>query len=95
MRSLRYWLNDVVDVVDRVRNASVLSYALVSEVDLTVCVNCNVLEESVAADSLVDIWLRNRVKVDNLSVATTLVVEYTLVIPTVLVVTDEETLRVS
>ena len=95
MRSLRNWLNDVVDVVDRVRYTSVLSYALVSEVDLTVLVYSYVLKESVAADSLVDIWLRNWVKVDNLSVATTLVVEYTLVIPTVLVVTDEETLRVS
>ena len=82
-------------MVDRVRYTSVLCYALVSEVDLVVLINCNVLEESVAADSLVDIWLRNWVEVDNLSVSTTFVVEYTLVIPTVLVVTDEQTLRVS
>ena len=82
-------------MVDRVRNTCVLSHALVSEVDLAVCVYCNVLEESVAADSLVDVWLRNRVEVDDLGVASTLIVEYALVIPTVLVVTDEETLRVS
>ena len=82
-------------MVDRVRYASVLSYGLVSEVDLALSIYSYVLEESVAADSLVDIWLRNWVEVDNLCVAATLVVEYALVVPTVLVVTDEETLRVS
>ena len=95
MWALRNRLNDVVDVVDRVRYTCVLSYALVSEVDLAVLVNSYVLEESVATDCLVDIWLRYWVEVDNLCVAATLVVEYALVIPTVLVVTDEETLRVS
>ena len=79
-------------MVDWVRNTSVLSYALISEVNLTILVNCYVLEESVTCDSAIDVWLRLLVKVDNLSIATTLIVEDTLVIPSVLVITDELTL---
>ena len=76
-------------MVDWVRNTSVLGYALISEVNLTILVNCYVLEESVTCDSAIDVWLRLLVKVDNLGIATTLVVEDTLVIPSVLVITDE------
>ena len=81
-------------MVDRVRYTSILGNALVSEVDLAVSIYCYVLEESVTCDSSVDIWFRLFVEVDNLSVATTFEVEDTVVIPAVLVVTDEETLRI-
>ena len=65
MRSLRNWLNDVVDMVDRVRNTSVLSYALVSEVDLTVLVYGYVLKESEP-----DIWnaIRRDALLENVTV---------------------------
>ncbi|CUP79381.1 Uncharacterised protein [Segatella copri] len=79
---------------DWVRNTSVLCYALISEVNLTISSYSYVLQESVALDSVVDIWLRLLVKVDNLSIATTFEVEYTIVIPSVLIVTDQLTLRV-
>ena len=75
-------------------NARVLSSAVVAEVDLAVSVNDYVLEESVALDSSVDVGFAFLVEVDNLSVATTFEVEDTVVIPTVLVITDEETLRI-
>ena len=94
MRTLRNRLNDVLDVVDRVRYTSVLSYALISEVDLAVSVNCYVLQQSVTLDSVVDIWLALLIQVDNLSVATTLIVEDALVVPSVLVVTDQQTFRI-
>ena len=79
---------------DRVRNTCVLCNALVSEVDLAVSSNSYVLEESVTTDCVVDVWLRLLVKVDNLSIAAALEVEYAVVVPSVLVVADEETLRV-
>ena len=79
-------------MVDRIRNTSILSYALVFKVNLTVLVNSYVLEKSITSDRTVDVWLRLLVKVDNLCVATTLIVEDTIVIPTVLVITDELTL---
>ena len=91
---MRDRLNDVLDVVDRIRHTSVLCYALVGEVDLAVSSYSNVLEKSVTLDSVVDIGLALLVEVDNLGVAATLEVEHTIVIPSVLVVTDEQTLRV-
>jgi len=91
---VRYRFNDVLDVIDRIRNTSVLSCALVCEVDLTVSVNSYVLEQSVATDCVVDIRLAFLVKVDNLSVATTFEVEHTVVVPSVLVITDKQTFRV-
>ena len=81
-------------MVDRVRYTSILCYALVSEINLSVLIQCNVLKKSVTNDCIVDVWLRLFVKVDNLSVASTLEVEYSVVIPAMLVITDEESLRI-
>ena len=69
-------------------------HALVSEVDLALSIKCYVLKKSVSLDRIVDVRLRLFVKVDNLSVASTLEVEYSVVIPAVLVITDEKTFRV-
>ena len=81
-------------MVDRVGNTCVLCYALVSEVDLSIFIKCYILKKSVSLDRIVDVRLRLFVKVDNLSVASTLEVEYSVVIPAVLVITDQKTLRI-
>ena len=81
-------------MVDRVGNTCVLCYALVSEVDLALSIKCYVLKKSVSLDRIVDVRLRLFVKVDNLSVASTLEVEYSVVIPAMLVITDQKTLRI-
>ena len=94
VRTFRYRLNDVVDVIDRIRNTRVFSCALIGEVNLAVSVNSYVLQQSVTFDGVVDIGFAFFVEVDNLSVATAFVVEYTFVIPSVFVVTDQQTFRV-
>ena len=94
VRTFGYRLNDVVDVIDRIRNTSVFSSALICEVDLTVGINCYVLQQSVTFDSIVDIGFAVFVQVDNLSIATAFVVEYAFVVPTMFVVTDQQTFRV-
>ena len=81
-------------MVDRIRYTSILGNCLICEVNLTILVYCYVLEESITCDSTVDVWLRLLVEVDNLSVATTFEVEHTLVVPSVLIVTDQLTLRI-
>ena len=86
--------NNVLNVIDRVRYTGVLGYALVCEIDLAVCIQSNVLKKCVTLDCIVDIRLGILVKVDNLGIASTLEVEYTVVIPAVLVITDQKTLRV-
>ena len=82
-------------MIDRVGYTGVLGNALVVEVDDAVLVNGNVLEEGVAPDGSVDIRFRLLVELDDLCIAAAFEVEDTLVVPAVLVVTDEETLRVS
>jgi len=81
-------------MVNRVRYTGILGYALICEVDLAVCIQGNVLKQSVSLDCIVDIRLGILVQVDNLCVAAALEVEYTVVVPAVLVIADEETLRV-
>ena len=81
-------------MIDWVRNTSVLGNALVCEIDLAVCINCYVLKKSISSDCVVDIWLRILIQVDNLSIASTFEVENAVVIPAVLIITDQETLRI-
>ena len=87
-------LGNLLDVVDRIAYTGVLCYALVSEVNLTVSSNCYVLQQCVALDGTIDVGLVLLAQVDNLCIAATLEVEYALVVPSVLVVADEQTLRV-
>lgn len=84
-------------MVDGVRNAGVLRNALVGIVAnafRTAELNGNVLEQSVAADGVEDVGLAFGVKVDDLCVAAAFVVEYAVVVPSVFVVADEQTVRV-
>ena len=64
------------------------------EVNMSLCVQRNVLKKRVSLDCIVDVRLRLFVKVDNLRVASTLKVEYSVVILAVLVVSDEKSLRI-
>ena len=73
VRTFRYRLNDVFNVIDRIRNASIFCYALICEVNSTVSSNCYVFQQSIAFDSVVDIRFAFFVQVDNLSIATTFV----------------------
>ena len=79
-------------MVDWVRNTCVLCNWLISKVDLAVLINCYVLKKSVSLDSVVDVWFRFLVKVDDLCITSAFKVEDTVVIPTMLVVSDEKSL---
>ncbi len=81
-------------MIDRIAYTSVLGNGLICEVNLAVLVNGHVLEKSVAGDGTIDVGLSLLVEVDDLSIAAALEVEHTLVVPSVLVVADELTLRV-
>ena len=81
-------------MVDRIRYTSVLCNALISKVNLAVLVKSYVLKKSISSDSVVDIRLRILIKVDDLSIAAALEVEYSVVVPAVLVVTDKKSLRI-
>ena len=59
-------------MVDRIRYTGILCYALVSEINFALCIQSNVLKQSVTFDRIVDIRLRLFVKVDNFCIASTL-----------------------
>ena len=80
---------------DRIGYTCVFSYALISEIDLTVLVYGDVFQESVSLDGVIDIGFGFLVKVDYLGVAATLEVEDSVVVPAVLVIADEESLGIS
>ena len=94
IRSCGYRTNDLLDMVDRIRYTGILGYALVCEINLAFCIQGNVLKQCVSLDSVVDVRLGIFVQVDNLCVAAALEVEYAVVVPAVLVVANQQTLRI-
>ena len=82
-------------MVDRDKIHGCFQFTLLSAKSIfPVRVECYVLKKSVTFDRIVDIRFRILVQVDNLCVASTFEVEYSVVIPAVLVITDQKTLRV-
>src|SRR5699024_3750798 len=86
--------NDLLNVIDWVGHTCILCHALICKVDLSVCIQCHVLKKSVSLDGIVDIRLGVFVQVDNFCVASALEVEHAVVIPAMLVITDEKSLGI-
>ena len=84
----------VGDVVDGIRHTSVLRLAHVVEVQRAVVTHHHVLQQRVALDRVPDVRLLLARQVDRLRVAAALEVEDAVVVPAVLVVSDQETLGV-
>ena len=82
-------------MLDGVGDAGVLGHALVLEVDLAPGIHGDILQQSVALDGVVDVGLAFLVEVDDLGIAAAFEVEHALIVPAVLVVTNQQTLRVS
>ena len=85
---------DILDVVDRVGYAGVFGNTLIGEVNLAVGVHSHILEESVTTDGVVDVGLVLLGEVDDLGVASALEVEDTVIVPAVLIVTDQAALGI-
>ena len=81
-------------MVDGIGNTGILGYGIIRKVAYSVAVNGNIFKKSVSLDCLVNVRLRLFIKVYNLCIATTLEVEYSIVIPAVLVIANKKTLGV-
>src|SRR5690554_2834876 len=86
--------NNLADMVDRVGYAGVLGRRDIGEVDVAFVVYCHVFQQCIATDGTPDIGFVFFREVHGLRVATAFVVEDTVVVPSMLVVTNQETLRV-
>mmetsp|Transcript_10995 Transcript_10995/g.17951 ORF Transcript_10995/g.17951 Transcript_10995/m.17951 type:complete len:281 (+) Transcript_10995:623-1465(+) len=80
----------VINMVDGVGHAAILRLLHVEEVHLLgLGVHMHVLQQRVAADGAVDVWLRFLGQVDCLGIAASFEVEDAVVIPAMLVVADK------
>ena len=86
--------HDVLDVINRIGDARVLRHRLICKIHTPRKIDRHILEECVTANGVVDVGLRLGVEVDDLRVAAALIVEDALIVPAVLVVTDQEALRI-
>ena len=93
-RSVGNRLYNLLDMIDRIGNTGILRDTLVGEINLTICIDRDILEECVAADCIVDVRLGFLVEVDDLGIASALKVEDAGIIPAVLVIADQKTLRI-
>ena len=86
-----------VDVEDGVGNTAILGFGHIEVVrhELAILVEqFDILEESVGANGSVNIRLCFLGEVDGLCIAATLKVENAIIVPAMLVVTDESSLRI-
>ena len=81
-------------MIDRVRDAGIFSYRLVGEIDRTVLANSYVLQQCIAFDCVPDIGFALLVEVDHFGVAAAFEIENAFVVPAVLIVADQQALRV-
>ncbi len=93
-RSCADGANYLFDMVDGIADAGVFGDGFVFEVDFAVVVDGDVLEECIATDGVVDVGFAVFVEVDDLGVAAAFEVEDAVVVPSVFVVADEETLGI-
>ena len=94
MTGLRDRFNDVVNVINRIGYAGILSHALVGEIYFTVFVDSNVFKQSIAFYGIIDIGLGLFTEVDDLCIAASLEIENPVVVPAMLIITDKLTLGI-
>ncbi len=92
--AFRNRFDDVLDVVDRVRHAGVFGHRLVGEVDRAVLAHRHVFEQRIAFDGVPDVGFALLVEVDDFGIAAAFEIEDAFVVPSVLVVADEQTFRI-
>ena len=76
-------------MVDRVRNTSILRYAFIAKVDLSVGIYGYILEQGITTNRIVNVGFALLAQVNYLGIATTFVVENAIIVPAVLVVSNE------
>ncbi len=86
--------DDILDVVDRVGDATVLGNGVVEVIDVSLVIDHHVLEQCVAPYCAVNVGFAVRIKVDGFCIAAAFKIENALVVPAMLVIADETALGV-
>ena len=94
MRTFRNRFYDIFDVINRIRNTCIFSYALICKINLTVGSDSNIFKQSVTFDGVINIRFAFFIKIDNFCIASAFIVEHAFIVPTVFIVSDQQTFRI-
>ena len=81
-------------MAERIGNTRVFRNALISKVDRAAIVERDVFEKCIALDGAVNIRLCMHIEIDDFCIAAALKVKDAVIIPAMLIVTDEKALRI-
>ena len=84
----------VGNVIDRISHTTILSLAHIIKVKRTIRTNHHILQQSISLNGIPNIRLLLLRQIDRLGITTTLEVENTIIIPSMFIITNEESLRI-
>ncbi|VGQ11051.1 hypothetical protein SB00610_05425 [Klebsiella quasipneumoniae subsp. similipneumoniae] len=87
-------LDDIVDMRQRIGDAGILGFAAVGIIHAAVGAHHHVFQQRIAADGAINLRLRLRVEINGLGVAAAFEVKYPVIVPAVLVIANQLTMRV-
>ena len=87
-------LDDIVDMRQRIGDAGVFGFAAVGIIHAAVSAHHHVFQQRIAADGAINLRLRLRIEIDGLSVAAAFEVKHAVIVPTVLIIADQLTMRI-
>ncbi len=87
-------LDDIVDMRQRIGDAGVFGFAAVGIIHAAVSAHYHVFQQRIAADGAINLRLRLRIEIDGLSVAAAFEVKHAVIVPTVLIIADQLTMRI-
>jgi hypothetical protein len=87
-------LDDIVDMRQRIGDAGIFGFAAVGIIHAAVGAHHHVFQQRIAADGAINLRLRLRVEIDGLGVAAAFEVKHPVIVPAVLVIANQLTMRV-
>ena len=87
-------LDDIVDMRQRIGDAGVFGFAAVGIIHAAVSAHYHVFQQRIAADGAINLRLRLRIEIDGLSVAAAFEVKHAVIVPAVLIIADQLTMRI-
>ena len=78
-------------MINRIRYTCIFCYALICKINLSVLIKSNIFKKRISLDRIVDIRLGLFIQVDYLGIASTFKIEDAVVIPAMLIVSNQKT----
>ncbi len=86
---LRHRLNNIINVINGVRNTGVLGFGCIIKIHFTVCCHDHILQECIPANGIEDIRFTLLAQVNGLGITTTFEIKDAIVIPSMLIIANK------